>query len=414
MPIRLSALAAAAACTAALSAQAAEPFKIAFIDPLSGPFVSTGELMRDHVQYAVDDVNAKGGLYNGDKLQLLQFDSKLSAQESQSALQAAIDQGARVVVTGGSGSSVVAALVQAASRYNQRNPGQEVLVLNHSSIDPDLTGRSCSFWHFMFDANTAMRMQAIANYIKTQPAIQKIYLLNQDYAHGKQWAHYGRDLVGKARPDIQFVGETLHPIGRVKDFAPYVAKIKEAGADSVITGNWGQDLALLLKSAADSGYNLRYFNHSAGGFPGTVTSISQTRIGQLTWVAEWHPGQADRPQADARARDYKARTGKDFLAPRMDLVPRMLAAAVAQARSTEPVKIAKALEDLQMDTIVGPVKMRGKDHQLLLPQVVNTIAPVDGKLVKTGWEGTNYGFRTDAVYTPQQVELPTECQMKRP
>lgn len=414
MPIRLSALAAAAACTAALSAQAAEPFKIAFIDPLSGPFVSTGELMRDHVQYAVDDVNAKGGLYNGDKLQLLQFDSKLSAQESQSALQAAIDQGARVVVTGGSGSSVVAALVQAASRYNQRNPGKEVLVLNHSSIDPDLTGRSCSFWHFMFDANTAMRMQAIANYIKTQPAIQKIYLLNQDYAHGKQWAHYGRDLVGKARPDIQFVGETLHPIGRVKDFAPYVAKIKEAGADSVITGNWGQDLALLLKSAADSGYNLRYFNHSAGGFPGTVTSISQTRIGQLTWVAEWHPGQADRPQADARARDYKARTGKDFLAPRMDLVPRMLAAAVAQARSTEPVKIAKALEDLQMDTIVGPVKMRGKDHQLLLPQVVNTIAPVDGKLVKTGWEGTNHGFRTDAVYTPQQVELPTECQMKRP
>ncbi|GGH59884.1 branched-chain amino acid ABC transporter substrate-binding protein [Comamonas phosphati] len=414
MPIRLSAIAAAAACTAALSAQAAEPFKIAFIDPLSGPFVSTGELMRDHVQYAVDDVNAKGGLYNGDKLQMLQFDSKLSAQESQSALQAAIDQGARVVVTGGSGSSVVAALVQAASRYNQRNPGKEVLVLNHSSIDPDLTGKSCSFWHFMFDANTAMRMQAIANYIKTQPAIQKIYLLNQDYAHGKQWAHYGRDMVGKARPDIQFVGETLHPIGRVKDFAPYVAKIKEAGADSVITGNWGQDLTLLLKSAADSGYNLRYFNHSAGGFPGTVTSISQTRIGQLTWVAEWHPGQADRPLADARAKDYKARTGKDFLAPRMDLVPRMLAAAIAKAQSTETLKIAKALEDLQMDTIIGPVKMRGKDHQLLLPQVVNTIAPVDGKTVKTGWEGTNYGFRTDAVYTPQQVDLPTECQMKRP
>lgn len=415
MHFRFSTLAAAAAlCAATLSAQAAEPFKIAFIDPLSGPFVSTGELMRDHVQYAVDDVNAKGGLFNGAKLQMLQFDSKLSAQESQSALQAAIDQGARVVVTGGSGSSVVAALVEAATRYNQRNPGKEVLVLNHSSIDPELTGKSCSFWHFMFDANTAMRMQAIANYIKTQPAIQKIYLLNQDYAHGKQWATYGRQMVGAARPDIQFVGETLHPIGRVKDFAPYVAKIKEVGADSVITGNWGQDLTLLLKSAADSGYNLRYFNHSAGGMPGTVTSFAQTRIGQLTWVAEWHPGQAERPQAEARAKEYKARTGKDFLSPRMDLVPRMLAAAIAKAQSTEPVKIARALEDLDMETIVGPVKMRAKDHQLLLPQVVNTIAPVDGKTVKAGWEGTNYGFRTDAVYTPQQVDLPTECQMKRP
>ena len=52
-------------------------------------------------------------MLGGTKLQLLQFDSKLSAQESQSALQAAIDQGARAIVTGGSGSSVVSALVQA-------------------------------------------------------------------------------------------------------------------------------------------------------------------------------------------------------------------------------------------------------------------------------------------------------------
>ena len=157
-----------------------------------------------------------------------------------------------------------------------------------------------------------------------------------------------------------------------------------------------------------------YVKDSAGGMPGTVTSFAQTRIGQLTWVAEWHPGQAGRPLADARAQEYKARMGKDFLAPRMDLVPRMLADAMSKAQSTEPVKIALALEDLQMDTVVGPVRMRGKDHQLLLPQVVNTIAPVDGKLVKAGWEGTNYGFRTDAVYTPEQVELPTDCQMKRP
>ena len=185
-------------------------------------------------------------------------------------------------------------------------------------------------------------------------------MLNQDYAHGKQWAHYGRDMVGKARPDIQFVGETLHPMGRIKDFSPYVAKMKDLGTDSVITGNWGQDLALLLKSAGDAGYDLRYFNHSAGGMPGTVTTISQTKLGRVTWVAEWHPGQADRPLADARAKEYKAKMNQDFLAPRMDLVPRMLAAAMAKAQSTEPVKIAKAMEDMQMDTIFGPVKMRAR------------------------------------------------------
>lgn len=406
-------IAAAAACLSS-AACAQEPFKIAYIDPLSGPFAVVGEMMLTHTQYAVEDINARGGVLGGVKLQLLQFDSKLSAQESQSALQAAIDQGARAIVTGGSGSSVVAALVQAVARHNQRHPGRELLVLNHSSIDPELTGRACNFWHFQFEANTAMKMKAIANYVKKQPGIQKAYLLNQDYAHGRQWAHYGREMIALARPDVRFVGEVLHPMGRVKDFAPYLAKIRGSEADTVITGNWGPDLVLLIKAAGDAGYDLRYFNHSAGAMPGMVLAVAQARIGQLTWVAEWHPGQAATPRVDALARAYKAKTGKDFLAPRIDLTPRLLAAAIDKARSSEPVQIARALEDLSFDSVVGPVRMRGEDHQLLLPQVVNTIAPVDGKSVKTGWEATNYGFRTDMAFSGNELAQGTECQMLRP
>ncbi|HWJ95283.1 MAG TPA: ABC transporter substrate-binding protein, partial [Telluria sp.] len=299
---------AATLCAAAAHGQTAT-YKIAYIDPLSGPFANVGQLMLSHVQYAVQDINAHGGVLKGQKLELLQFDSKLSAQESQSALQSAIDQGARAIVTGGSGSTVVAALITAAARHNERHPEQAVLVLNHSSIDPDLTGKACSFWHFQFEANTAMKMKALANYIKKQPDIHKVYLVNQDYAHGRQWARYGQELVGLARPDVRFVGTEFHPIGRVKDFAPYIAKIKAAGADSLITGNWGQDMTLLLKAAGDAGYNLRYFNHSAGSVPGTVLAVSQSKVGQLTWVAEWHPGQADSPKAEALAKAYKARTG---------------------------------------------------------------------------------------------------------
>jgi len=370
--------------------------------------------MLMHVQYAIEEINAKGGVLGGTRLQLLQFDSKLSAQESQSALQAAIDQGAKAIVTGGSGSSVVTALVQSVARWNQRNPGKELIVLNHSSIDPEMTGKTCSFWHFQTEANTAMKMKALANYIKKTPDVKKVYLLNQDYAHGKQWASYGRQLVGLARPDVQFVGETLHPIGRVKDFSPYIANIKQSGADSVITGNWGQDMTLLLKAAGDAGYNLRYFNHSAGSVPGTVLAVSQAKLGQLTWVAEWHPGQADTPRVDALAKAYKAKTGKDFLSPRIDFTPRLLAAAINKAGSTDTVKVAYALEDMSFDSVVGPIRMRAEDHQLLLPQVVNTIAPVDGKKVKSGWEGTDYGFRTDAVYTGNELAQGSDCKMVRP
>ncbi|HSV51691.1 MAG TPA: branched-chain amino acid ABC transporter substrate-binding protein [Burkholderiaceae bacterium] len=409
---------AALAAAGGVAAQQAT-FKIAYIDPLSGPFANVGELMLSHVQHAVQDINAQGGVLKNGKgpgvqLQLLQFDSKLSVQESQSALQAAIDQGARAIVTGGSGSSVVAGLVASAARHNERNPDKAVLVLNHSSIDPDLTGKACSFWHFQFEANTAMKMKAIANYIKKQADVKNVFLFNQDYAHGRQWAKYGQELVGLARPDVKFVGSDLHPIGRVKDFAPYVSKIKTTGADTLITGNWGQDMTLLLKAAGDAGYSLRYFNHSAGAVPGTVLAVSQSKVARLTWVAEWHPGQEGMPRVDALANSYKAKTGKEFLGPRLDMTARILAVAIDRAKSLEPVKIARAMEDLSFDSVVGPVRMRGEDHQLLLPQVVNTIAPVDGKTVKAGWEGTNWGFATDAVYTGNELAQGTECRMQRP
>jgi ABC-type branched-subunit amino acid transport system substrate-binding protein len=96
------------------------------------------------------------------------------------------------------------------------------------------------------------------------------------------------------------------------------------------------------------------------------------------------------------------------------MTPRLLAVAINKAGSDDTVKVARALEDLSFDSVVGPVRMRAEDHQLLLPQVVNTIVPVDGKTVKVGWEGTNYGFRTDAVYTGNELAQGTDCKMVRP
>ena len=221
-------------------------------------------------------------------------------------------------------------------------------------------------------------------------------------------------MVVQARPDIKFVGEDFHPIGRVKDFSPYIAKIKAADADSVISGNWGQDMTLLLRAAGDAGLPLRYFNHSAGAIPGTVLAVSQAKIGELTWVAEWHPGEQGVPKAEALAKAYRAKTGQDFLAPRIEFTPRLLAAAVQKAQSTDSTKVARALEGLSLDSVVGLVRMRAEDHQLLLPQVVNTVAPVDGKQVLVGWEGTQYGFRTDAVYGGDELAQRSDCKMARP
>lgn len=395
------------------SAFAQETFKVAYIDPLSGPFAEVGELMLNHVRFAVDDINAKGGVLGGMKMEMVTFDNKLSAQESLTALQAAIDAGAKAVFTGGSGSTAVSAMVEAANKHNERNPDKAILIINHSSIDPDLTGKHCSFWHFTTEANTAMKMKALTSFMKDAQDIKKVYLLNQDYAHGRVWAKLGKEMLSAERKDVQFVGEDFHPIGKVKDFSPYVAKVKAAGADTLITGNWGGDLSLLVKAAADAGHDWRYINHSAGALPGAVLAISQAKLGRVTWVGEWHQN-VENPKIVPVANAYRQRYNKPFLAPRMDLAPRMVAAAIDKAKSTQPVKIALALEGMTYPSIIGDVTMRKEDHQLLLPQTVSTVAPVDGKTVKSGVEGTNYGFRTEAVVEGRDLALPTECRMKRP
>ena len=72
-----------------------------------------------------------------------------------------------------------------------------------------------------------------------------------------------KEYLKRKRPDIEIVGDDLHPIAQVKDFSPYVAKIKASGADTVITGNWGSDLSLLIKAAKDAGLTANFYTYYA-------------------------------------------------------------------------------------------------------------------------------------------------------
>ena len=186
------------------------------------------------------------------KFEIIGIDNKLSPQETSNALRSAIDQGVRYVVQG-NGSGAGAGHHRRVEKHNERNPGKEVVYLNYAAVDPDLTNSKCSYWHFRLDADTSMKMEALTTFMKDQPDVKKVYLINQNYSHGQQVAKYAKENLARKRPDIQIVGDDLHPLAQVRDFAPYVAKIKAAGADTVITGNWGSDLALLIKAANDAG-----------------------------------------------------------------------------------------------------------------------------------------------------------------
>ena len=390
------------------AASAAADVKIAFIDPLSGGAAATGILAQKTHQFYIDAINAAGGI-NGEKIELMSFDNKVNPQESLIQLKKALDEGARYVVQG-NGSSVALAITEAVLKHNERNPGKEVLFLNYAAVDPALTNEKCNFWHFRFDADADMKMAAMTDVIAKDNKIKRVYLINQDYSFGKAVAAAATKMLGEKRPDIKIVGDELHPLQKVQDFSPYVAKIKASGADTVITGNWSNDMVLLIKAGKDAGLKVNWETYY-GGSPGAVTAIGEAGVDTLKQVSEWHKNAA--PDLDATVAAFDKRyPGKEneYAYWRAKTMWEMFAAAAKKAGSNDPVKVAKALEGMKMPTSLGEVEMRADNHQILQPLYVSTLE----KAQKYDVEGSGLGWKTDAKVDGKATALATTCKMERP
>jgi branched-chain amino acid transport system substrate-binding protein len=395
---------------------AAEVLRIAFIDPLSGPFANAGAsaLRQVRAAFAAPEVRR---LLGDTRVEIVPFDNHASAQESLTQLQLALDRGIGYVIQGQS-SAAALALVDAMAKHNVRNPGHEALLLNYAALDPALTGEHCSYWHFRFDADVNMRMEALIAVLARDTRIKSVYLIGQDYSFGRAVARAARAALARRRPDVKIAGEDLHPIGTVKDFAPYVAKIRASAADAVVTGNWGNDLTLLVRAAREAGLNADFYTFYAGSL-GAVTAIGAAGAGRLKQVNEWHANQ-DPPGHPLQnlAAEYKKRNGEDLYFMRLWVLARMFGEARQRAGGSDPVRVAAALEGLRITTPLGEAQMRASDHQLIEPLVVSTLWPTAAHGgpadVRFDVEDSGLGFKTDARVPGYVTALPTNCRMQRP
>lgn len=405
------ALAAALLCASAAAAwaQQGETVKIVWIDPLSGLMATVGNNHLKAFQYVAEEFFNKKNVA-GVKYEIIGVDNKLSPQETTSVLRSAIDQGVRYVVQG-NGSGPALAIIDALEKHNARNPGKEVLYFNHAAVDPDLTNSKCSYWHFRLDADTSMKMEALTTYMKDVPQIKKIYLINQNYSHGQQVSKFAKEMMQSKRPDVQFVGDDLHPLAQVRDFAPYIAKIKQSGADTVITGNWGSDMALLLKAANDAGLNNVNFYTYYAGVSGSPTAMGAAAAGRVFVVAYAHnnlPGEINQIVVG-----FKKKFNDDLYSNSIYHMYAMLSAGIAKAHSTDPVKVAAAFEGLKFKSFNGEVEMRKTDHQLQQGLFIARWDKAGGKYPLDA-EDTGYTFVPVKYYEPYVASTPTSCQMKRP
>jgi branched-chain amino acid transport system substrate-binding protein len=398
----------AVVCATSAMAQKGETVKMVRIDPLTGLLGPVGISQLKGFQFFAEKFSGTGNPA-GVKFEVTGIDNKLSPTESLNALKAAIDQGARYIIQG-NGSSVALALSDAVAKYNERNPGKEVIYLNDSAVDPDLTNSKCSYWHFRFDADTSMKMEALSSFMETQKDIKNVYILGQNYSHGVQVAKFAKETLARKRPDIKIVGEDLHPLAQVRDFAPYIAKIKASGADSVITGNWGSDLSLLIKAANENGYNGKFFTYYSG-VTGTPTALGTNGAGRVFQVAYNHYNMGG--QMDKWMKEFHDKYNDDFYTGSTIRIFQTLGAAMAKAKSTDPIKVAAALEGLKVDSFNGEVEMRKADHQLQQPLYITVWQKADKKYPYSP-EGTGMTLAPLKEFPNYVSSTPTSCQMKRP
>ena len=385
-----------------------ETVKIAWIDALTGLTAATGQNQLKGFQFLAEQFSKSNPA--GVKFEIVSFDNKLSPQETVSALQSAIDQGIRYVAQG-TGTGPATAIIDFLNKYNERNPGKEVVFLNYAAVDPDLTNSKCSFWHFRLDADTSMKMEALTTFMKDQQDIKKVYLLNQNYAHGHQVARYAKENLSRKRPDIQIVGEDLHPLAQVRDFAPYIAKIKASGADTVVTGNWSSDLTLLVKAANDAGLNAKFYTYYAS-VSGTPTAMGANSAGRVYQVGVLHSAMTG--EARKIMDEYKKRFNDDYYTGQIYHAYTLLSAAMAKAKSTDPVKVAFALEGLQARSLNGDVEMRKADHQLQQTLYIAVWQKAGKAPNDYSVENTGFNFQPVKTFEPYVSSTPTSCQMKRP
>ncbi|RJG06047.1 branched-chain amino acid ABC transporter substrate-binding protein [Noviherbaspirillum cavernae] len=408
--IRPLLLACSVAAVFATPAAMAEKVKIALIETLSGPFAPIGQNQLNSYQMFAEAANQQK-LAGDNTFEIVGFDNKGSPQESLTQLKTVIDQGFRYIAQG-NGSGVALALIDAVNKHNERNPGKEILFINHSAIDPDLTNSKCSFWHFRFDSNSDMKMEALTTFMAKDQGIKKVYIIGQNYAHGHQVTRAAKEYLKRKRPDVQIVGDDLHPIGQVKDFSPYVAKIKASGADTVITGNWGADLALLIKAAKDAGLTANFYTYYAST-TGVPTAMGAAGAERVKYVGYWNVNNETYSGKDI-VESFKKKYNDDFYVLATYTAINMLSKAMKEAKSADPVKVAFALEGMKYKSLNGEVEMRKGDHQLQQPLYIATWTKVNGKDVKFDQENTGYGWKTDQKIETYVASQPTSCQMKRP
>jgi branched-chain amino acid transport system substrate-binding protein len=314
----------------------------------------------------------------------------------------------------GASSAVGGQITEDVRKHNLRNPGKEMIYVNVGAEALELTGEKCNFHHFRMAGNAQVRAKALVSAMKQADALgRKVYAINQNYSWGQDMEKAIVDNAGAG--GYQVVEKTLHDVNKIQDFAPYVSKIVNSQADTVITGNWSNDLLLLMKAARSAGLKAR-FGTVYLDQPGNISNAGDTAEGHFV-VHAFNP-EAGGAEGERFVRDYTAKTGHPpvFVEPQTVFGLEMVADALKRTPAVNGTLVvntfARNLETARLKTPLGEITMRAADHQVQMPMVVSVVS----KDAKYKADGTDMGFKPVKVFSAEEAAVPAQasCKMLRP
>jgi branched-chain amino acid transport system substrate-binding protein len=349
-------------------ALAADTVNIVNLDPLSGPMKDVGDRSVQGYQFAIDEINAAGGLL-GKQIKLIIEDSQMKPDvAARKAIRAIMEDKAQFIL-----SLTSTAVAQALMDVAEKN---KVIFTMLGAESDFLTGKNFNKYSFRTCFTTGNRARAYAEFFKTK-SWRKFYLMNQDYAFGHAVADDFKKVITKVIPDAKIVGEDYAPIGQ-KDFGPYISKILASGAEIIFTGNFGADLINLIKQGSQMGIKLpvRFATYFLDGDI-ELSQIGQAAVG--SFVNSTYLPTIDTPQNKA----FLERWNKKFKDtahpwPTANLGYSynglmFLFAAIKKAGSFDPEAVIKAWEGMEYNSLVGKQIMRACDHQIMMPGPIGEI-----------------------------------------
>ena len=344
-----------------LAAEAQKPIKVGMPMPLSGPPALFGDPAAKGAQMFVEELNAKGGVL-GRKIELLVRDSKADANEAvRVARELILKDNVDFLV--GTLTSAEGPAVSVVAKENKI-----VFIAPIPKTDQLTAADKLHPYVFRVAATTTMEGRSAAEIVAKWP-VTRIATMSFDYAYGQDVTKAFVEHLKKIKPGVQVVDQQWPKLGE-QDYNPFINAQMAKKPEAIFSSIWGGFFVTYSKQAKALGvFDAIKYNFIGVGEAATPETTKS--MGPDYPVGIWgNSYDAFYWGETAAHRDYVARLSKylkdeypSSWAIQGYIGMQFLVEAIKKANSTDSDKVAHALLGLAVETPVGRLTIREKDHQ---------------------------------------------------